>query len=146
MPKRARAYARRAAKAESGVAFRGVRFSGPTRRGGDGGRSFRVNSSERFRGEEAESASPQERYAQACGPRPGVYTRAVTTAPSYISRPFHTKPVPPISAGRSGRARHSPAPTRANSQTDLPGGAPHHVSARAAHQIQETVSHRCRKR
>ena len=101
MPKRARAYARRAAKAESGVAFRSVRFSGPTRRGGDGGRSFRVNSSERFRGEGAESASPQERYARACGARPGVCTRQAATAPSSVSRPFHPKPVPPTSASRT---------------------------------------------
>jgi hypothetical protein len=33
----------------------GASATGPTRRGGDGGRSFRVNSSERFRGEEAEA-------------------------------------------------------------------------------------------
>ena len=143
--------ARRAAKAESGVALRGVRRSGPTRRGGEGGRSFRVNSSGRFRGEEAQtpprpsgtrSGAGRGRPASARARHRGDHAavRLTTISPENPSR----REAPAGAAARReapARVAGSPTNTSGRRRAALKPGA-----ARAAHNNQETVSHRCRKR
>jgi hypothetical protein len=111
-----------------------------------GGRSFRVNSSERFRGEEAE-APPRQGGKRVRRGRVGMCAHAPTPSRrTRVSTPFHsrrrlaTKRQP--ERLRAERARTS----RANPPTDPAGGAPLFAAALAAYHIQETVSHRCRKR
>ena len=111
-----------------------------------GGRSFRVNSSERFRGEEAEAPPRQGGERDGSG-RVGVCAHAPTRPRrARVSPPFHSRRR--LATKRQPerlRAERARTP-RANPPTDRPCDAPRHIAALAAHQIQETVSHRCRKR
>lgn len=124
---------------------------GPTRRGG-GGRSFRVNSSERFRGEGAEapprpsgtwrgagrSSGPARARTRPRGERAALRLTTLSPETRLAEKRRPERP----------RAQRRPRASRAHPPTCQAGAAPHFASgaARAAHHTQETVSHRCRKR
>ena len=164
--------ARRAAKAVSGVADGptpaaalsiclrarrrtgrsfGAPSTGPTRRGG-GGRSFRVNSSERFRGEGAEApprpSGTWRGAGRSSGPaRARMRPRGDRAAPRLTTLSPETRLAEERRPERP-RAEGHPRASRAHTPTRQACEAPPFAlgAARAADHTQETVSHRCRKR
>jgi hypothetical protein len=121
---------------------------GPTRRGGSGGRSFQVNSSERFReGGVYSSLSGRHARRSLQAERTRTHTFAANAPHELLTKLSETR----HAEGRLAlRGRASDAPARAGLPTNRfapPARSPHTASAGRAHTYQqETGSHRCLKK